>query len=309
MKKIDDLSGYDKASIVIDLLGDSLSLNIFSDIPELEFIKLRRHAKEISPEVSTSVKKEVLDDYYFKMLTVDKYRQVSLSKNMFDFLNTLDNEQLYELLSNENPRVIALSLEQVDNEKRMNFLKKLNQEIQTQIVLQTGNLNDIPLETVIHVAKTLKKRASFLPDHVAFSRGGGKSVADMLLKMSEDDAEQYLNKMKLDNPDLLTEVKKYFLLFDDIINMPENIALEFWGDQNMKLDVMAKALKEYDEETVERIRGYLPGKKPGMFRPIDKAKALSIKDIDDAKAEIRDLLQTKIDADEILIEDILVRES
>ena len=77
----------------------------------------------------------------------------------------------------------------------------------------------------------------------------------------------------------------------------------------MKLDVMAKALKEYDEETVERIRGYLPGKKPGMFRPIDKAKALSIKDIDGAKAEIRDLLQTKIDADEILIEDILVRES
>jgi len=309
MKKIDDLSGYDKASIVIDLLGDSLSLNIFSDIPELEFIKLRRHAKEISPEVSTSVKKEVLDDYYFKMLTVDKYRQVSLSKNMFDFLNTLDNEQLYELLSNENPRVIALSLEQVDNEKRMNFLKKLNQEIQTQIVLQTGNLNDIPLETVIHVAKNLKKRASFLPDHVAFSRGGGKSVADMLLKMSEDDAEQYLNKMKLDNPDLLTEVKKYFLLFDDIINMPENIALEFWSDQNMKLDVMAKALKEYDEEIVERIRGYLPGKKPGMFRPIDKAKALPIKDIDNAKAEIRDLLQTKIDADEILIEDILVRES
>ena len=33
--------------------------------------------------------------------------------------------------------------------------------------------------------------------------------------------------MQLDNPDLFTDVKKYFLLFEDIINMPEKIALEF----------------------------------------------------------------------------------
>ena len=66
MKKIDDLSGYDKASIIVDLLGDSLSLNIFNDIPESEFIQLRRHAKKINRLISTSLKKEVLDDYYFK---------------------------------------------------------------------------------------------------------------------------------------------------------------------------------------------------------------------------------------------------
>ena len=309
MKKIDDLSGYDKASIIVDLLGDSLSLNIFNEIPESEFIQLRRHAKKINRLISTSLKKEVLDDYYFKMLSVDKYQQVSLNKNMFDFLNNLDDEQLYALLSNENPRVIALGLEQIENKKRMTFLSKLNQEIQTQIVLQTGNLKDIPLETVIQVAKDLKKRTSFLPAPVEFSRGGGKSVSDMLLKMSDDDAEQYLNKMKLDNPDLLTDVKKYFLLFDDIINMPERIALEFWSDQNINLDAMARALKDFDAETVKRIQGYLPGKKQAMFRPIGEEKSLSKREIDEAKGEIRALLQAKIDADEIKIEDILVGES
>ena len=203
MKKIDDLSGYDKASIVVELLGDSLALNVFGDISETEFIELRRHAKNISPTVSTSVKKEVLDDYNFKVLSVEKYQQVSLNSNMFDFLNNLNDEQLYKLLSKEKPRVIALSLEQIENKKRMAFLEKLDDEMQTQTVMQTGNLDDIPLESVIHVAKDLKKKASFLPGPVEFSRGGGKSVSDMLSKMTEDDAEQYLNKMKLDNNDLL----------------------------------------------------------------------------------------------------------
>ena len=101
MKKIDDLSGYDKASIVVEHLGDSLALNVFGDISETEFIELRRHAKNISPTVPTSVKKEVLDDYNFKVLSVEKYQQVSLNSNMFDFLNDLNDEQLYKLLSKE----------------------------------------------------------------------------------------------------------------------------------------------------------------------------------------------------------------
>ena len=131
------------------------------------------------------------------MLSADKYKQVSINSNMFDILNILNDEQLYKLLSNEKPLIIALALEQVENNKRMIFLSKLDQEIQTEVVLQTGNLNDIPLDNVIHVAKDLKKKASFLPGPVEFSRGGGKSVSDMLSRMSEEDAEQYLNKMKI----------------------------------------------------------------------------------------------------------------
>ena len=308
MKTVEELSGYDKAAIIYDILGDSVAVNMFIDIPEAELYELRKHANKIRRDISIRVKKEVLDDYYFKMLSVEKYQQIPLNRNMFDFLNNLDDEQLYALLSNEKPRVIALALEQVENKRRMPFLLKLDQDLQTQIVLQTGNLNDIPLETVIHVAKDLKKKATFLPGPVEFSRGGGKSVSDILSKMSEDEAEQYLNKMKLDNPILFTDVKKYFLLFDDIINMPEKMALDFWGDPDIDLAMMAKAIKEFDTETVKKLQGYLPGKKQAMFTPIGEEESLPKREIDEAKGKIKDLLQTKIDAGEMNIEDILVAE-
>ena len=305
MKTKEELTGYDKVAIIFDILGDSLSINMFKDIPEAEFYKIWDHAKTLKNTVPTAVKKEVLEDYYFKMLSNEKYKDQTSSEKMFEFLEALDDEQLFVLLSPEKPRVIALALEQIDNEKRMTFLAKIDVEKQNKIVLQTGDLKDIPLEAIIHTAKELKKKSTFLPGPVEFSRGGGKSVSEMLGKMPEDDAKKYLEQIKLDNPDLLNEVKKYFLLFDDVVTMPDGIAATFWGDPEIDLEIMATALADSETETVEKLQAYLPGKKQAMFTPKKEEDNVSKRDIDEAKAKIKDQLQKKIESGDINIEDVL----
>ena len=55
MKTLDELNGYDKAAIIFDILGDSLSINMFKDIPEAEFYKLRDHAKFLKNTISVGV--------------------------------------------------------------------------------------------------------------------------------------------------------------------------------------------------------------------------------------------------------------
>ena len=305
MKTKEELTGYDKVAIIFDILGDSLSINMFKDIPEAEFYKIRDHAKTLKNTVPTAVKKEVLEDYYFKMLSNEKYKDQTSSEKMFEFLEALDDEQLFVLLSQEKPRVIALALEQIDNEKRMTFLAKIDVEKQNKIVLQTGDLKDIPLEAIIHTAKELKKKSTFLPGPVEFSRGGGKSVSEMLGKMPEDDAKKYLEQIKLDNPDLLNEVKKYFLLFDDVVTMPDGIAATFWGDPEIDLEIMATALADSETETVEKLQAYLPGKKQAMFTPKKEEDNVSKRDIDEAKAKIKDQLQKKIESGDLNIEDVL----
>ena len=305
MKTKEELTGYDKVAIIFDILGDSLSINMFKDIPETEFYKIRDHAKTLKNTVPTAVKKEVLEDYYFKMLSNEKYKDQTSSEKMFEFLEALDDEQLFALLSPEKSRVIALALEQIDNEKRMTFLAKIDVEKQNKIVLQTGDLKDIPLEAIIHTAKELKKKSAFLPGPVEFSRGGGKSVSEMLGKMPEDDAKKYLDQMKLDNPGLFSDVKKYFLLFDDITAMPEGIAATFWGDPEIDLEIMATALADSEPETVEKLQGYLPGKKQAMFTPKTADDNVSKREIDEAKGKIKDQLQKKIGSGDINIEDVL----
>ena len=305
MKTFKELTGYDKAAIVFDILGDSIAINMFNDIPEHTFYNLRRHANEIRQSVSTSVKKEVLDDYYFKMLSADKYQEETLDENLFEFLEKLDDEQIYELLSLEKPKVIALALEQIDNNKRMKFFSRIDKDLENKIVFDTGKLNDIPLRAVIHTAKELKKKATFLPNHVNFSRGGGHSVSNMLSEMSESDAKKYLSKMELDDPDLLKEVKKTYVLFDDLLSMPETAAAKFWVDPDIDVDILAKSLKEYDTEIVGKIQAALPGKKQAMFSPLGEEDVLSNREIEAAKKEVKAILTKKLESGDMNIEDIL----
>ena len=68
---------------------------------------------------------------------------------------------------------------------------------------------------------------------------------------------------------------------------------------------MAKSLKGVNSETVEKFQGYLPGKKQAMFEPIPEDEALSKGEIDEAQGIIKALLQKKIDAGDMKIEDIL----
>ena len=300
---IDDLTGYDKAALIFDILGDSLSINMFSDIAESDIYELKVHARKLKNVVPTTVKKEVLEDYYFKMLSNEKYRDQKGSNKLFEFLEKLNDEQLFALISDEKPLVIALALDQVEDDVKMPILNKLSPEIKNKIILETGNLENIPLEAIVNTAKELEKKASFLPGPKEFSRGGGKSVAAMLGKMSEDEAKQYMEQMKLDNPQLYTNVKKYFLSFEDIINMPENIAVDFWMNPDIDLDKMAKAMKGLDKETVDKIRGYLPGKKQDMFTPVEEP--LAKREVEEARGEIKGLIQKSIDDGTMKIDDLL----
>ena len=90
--------------------------------------------------------------------------------------------------------------------------------------------------------------------------------------------------------------------------MPEKTAFNFWGDQEIDLKNMARALKECDSEIVEKLQGYLPTKKQDRFKRSVKLleeESLTKNEIDEAKKEIKDILQAKIDAKEIKIDEVL----
>ena len=47
MKTAEELTGYDKAAIIYDILGDSVAINMFMEISEAELYELRKHANKI----------------------------------------------------------------------------------------------------------------------------------------------------------------------------------------------------------------------------------------------------------------------
>ena len=132
MTTYESLSGLDKAAIIFQVYGESLALSFFTDIPESAIIKIRVRAKELH-HIPPDLKKTVLEEFYFKMMS-DKYQ---LSKpesvRLFAFLDTLNEEQLYTLLKNEKSTIIALAIDQVTTERRDAFLAQLSDEKRNEI--------------------------------------------------------------------------------------------------------------------------------------------------------------------------------
>ena len=265
------LSGLQKVAILFSVLGESLALNLLKDLDKTEIRKIRAAMRGVE-QVAFTVKKQVMEEFYFAFVS-EKFQENDESdepKKPFAFLEDLTDEQVIAMLTTETPRVIAISIAQLPGEKRMKILSRIDEEVKGQVLLNIGNLNDIPLEAVVQIANRLQKKAKQLPKTVAFSRGGGKDLADILGSMDPEEEEMFMTNLEQENPDMAEEVKRYRITFDTIFEIfPDNLLRDLMNA--VDLDAVAMALKGMDQTISDRVVGILPKKKQAMYEPVEGA--------------------------------------
>ena len=277
------LSGLHKVAILFSVVGESLAISLVKGLSKTEIRKIRSTIREMRG-VSFSVKKRVMEEFYFGFLS----EQFQSDKEggpiqPFEFLNELTDEQLVALLDKEDAPVVAMMLAQLSPEKKMLVLDKVDPREKGHILIELGSLDEIPLEGVVEVAKRLQEKSAFLPRTVDFSRGGGKDIADLIGSMSTADEEKYLQAIANEDPELMKEVKKFHLTFNDILEkFPDNIMRDLMN--TVDLTDVALALKGVDQEKVDSIIGNLPQKKQAMFEPI--VGAVAKREVDGARKKI-----------------------
>ena len=275
------LSGLDKVAILFTILGESLAVKLVKGIHETDIKKIRTRTREIGA-VSTPVKKQVVDEFYLSFLSKKFSEGGGDSKRPFQFLDGMPDERLLALVEVEEPRIIALALAQVDAEQRGFVLDRLPPENTGRVLMEMGALHEIPLEGVVNIASQLEEKSHFLPRGVDFSRGGGKDVAELLSSMNPAEEAKYLEAIGRESPDLLKEIKKYHLSFDDIFQFPDNLLRDLMN--SVELDTISMALKGLDQAIVDRVIENLPQKKQAMFEPVEGSVAK--RDIDMAQKSI-----------------------
>ena len=265
------LSGLQKVAILFSVLGESLALNLLKDLDKTEIRKIRAAMRGVE-QVAFTVKKQVMEEFYFAFVS-EKFQENDESdepKKPFAFLEDLTDEQVIAMLTTETPRVIAISIAQLPGEKRMKVLSRIDEEVKGQVLLNIGNLNDIPLEAVVQIANRLQKKAKQLPKTVAFSRGGGKDLADILGSMDPEEEEMFMTNLEQENPEMAEEVKRYRITFDTIFEIfPDNLLRDLMNA--VDLDTVAMALKGMDQTISDRVVGILPKKKQAMYEPVEGA--------------------------------------
>ena len=280
---INRLSGLQKAAILFSVLGEGLALTLVKDLSKTEIRKVRASMRDLD-NVSFAVKKRVMEEFYFSFVS-EKFHEEETDepKKPFSFLEELNDEQLIALIKPESDSVAAIASAQIGGERRNKILNNLSPESKSNIIMEMGNLNDIPLEAMVNVANDLHKKSKFLPKTVAFSRGGGKEVAEILSGLSPEEETQLLENITRENPDLAAEVKKYHITWEALFDiLSDSIIRDLMN--SVELDTIAMALKGMPEDVVNRVIENLPKKKQAMFEPVEGAVAK--REVDNARKEI-----------------------
>ena len=297
------LSGLQKVAILFSVVGESLAMSLVKGLSKTEIRKIRSTSRSMGT-VSFSVKKRVMEEFYFGFLSeqIDDDKSDDGPIQPFEFLTDLNNEQLIALLDKEETPVIAMILAQLEPDKKMVILNKLEPTLKGEVLIELGSLGDIPLEGIIEVGARLKEKSTYLPRTAEFSRGGAKEIADMLGDMSSKEQERYMQTLQNEDPDLYAAVKMFFLTFDDIIEkFPSDVQRTLFVA--FDLGKLAYAVKGLDQEVVDGIIETQPAKRQAMFEPIEGP--VTKREVDEARKEIVAAAKELEKSGELNIEDIL----
>ena len=297
------LSGIQKVAVLFSVVGESLAMSLIKGLSKTEVRKIRSTLSSMD-EVSFSVKKRVMEEFYFGFLSERDETKDDGPIQPFDFLSELNDEQLIALLDKEEPPVIAMILAQLEPDKKMLILNKLEPDLKGRVLIELGSLEDIPLEGIIEVGARLKEKSTYLPRTAEFSRGGAKEIADMLSSMSSNDQDRYMQTLQNENPELYAGVKAFFLTFDDIIE-------KFPSDQirtilnTVELDLLPIAFKGLGDDKISELKDMLPQKKQAMYNDDLAGKPQPKREVDNARKLFVDAAKQMEKDGAINLEDIL----
>tara|TARA_B100001079_G_scaffold252612_1_gene245868 strand:- start:395 stop:1312 length:918 start_codon:yes stop_codon:yes gene_type:complete len=297
------LSGLQKVAILFSVVGESLAMSLVKGLSKTEIRKIRSTSRSMGT-VSFVVKKRVMEEFYFGFLSeqLDDDTSDEGPIQPFEFLTNLNDEQLIALLDKEETPVIAMILAQLEPDKKMVILNKLEPTLKGEVLIELGSLGDIPLEGIIEVGARLKEKSTYLPRTAEFSRGGAKEIADMLGDMSSKEQERYMQTLQNEDPDLYAAVKMFFLTFDDIIEkFPSDVQRTLFV--GFDLGKLAYAVKGLDQEVIDGIIETQPAKRQAMFEPIEGP--VTKREVDEARKEIVAAAKELEKSGELNIEDIL----
>ncbi len=252
-----DQAQKENLSVIISQLGNSV-LQVMRDYFSLEEIKLLQEYTMLKPEKSASEIKEALM-YFQNQLTIKRFSDARHSKkNPFAFLERLSEPQLYLLMKDEPPGIIAIILSQLTTPVASSMLKSLPSMQQGEVALELGKLRRLTSDTYVSVAKQLAAKAATIPVINNVQVQGTDLLLDIFDNLDETSENSIIEFIKVVNLDLFREITGQRVSFNAIAQLDDRMLRQLVKD--ISGDEIAIALKNAPPETSERILSVLPSK-------------------------------------------------
>ncbi|MEH7440958.1 flagellar motor switch protein FliG [Heyndrickxia sp. MSNUG] len=321
-----ELTGKQKAAILLISLGPDVSASVYKHLSEEEIEKLTLEISGVK-KVDSSAKEEILEEFHNIALAQDYITQggigyaktvlekalgadqaaviinrltSSLQVRPFDFARKADAGQILNFIQNEHPQTIALILSYLDSAQAGQILSELPQEVQADIARRIAVMDSTSPEIINEVEQILERKLSATVTQDYTQTGGIEAVVDVLNGVDRATERTILDALEIQDPELAEEIKKRMFVFEDIVTL-DNRAIQRVIRDCENEDLML-ALKVSSDEVKEIVFKNMSKRMVETFRDeMEYMGPVRLRDVEEAQSRIVAIIRRLEEAGEIVV--------
>ena len=326
MAKSEEITGVQKAAILLIALGPDKSSNVFKHLKEDEIEQLTLEI-ENTRIVSPAMKDAVLDEFYEvclaqqyiaeggigyakdlleKALGSERAKDVigkltaSLQVRPFEFVRKTDASQLLNFIQDEHPQTIALILSYLSSNQASAIISALSPEKQTDVAKRIAQMDRTSPDVIKEVEKVLEQKLASLVNQDYTIVGGVDSIVDILNTVDRGTEKHIMESLEIEDPELADEIRKKMFVFEDILSLDDRSIQRVLREVDN--NELAVALKGSNEEVQNLIFSNLSKRLATMIREdMDFMGPVRMKDVEEAQQKIVNIIRKLEDSAEIII--------
>ncbi len=326
MAEIDELTGVQKAAILLITLGPEKSAVIFKHLKEEEIEELTLEIAN-TRSVSPQIKEDVINEFYQVCLAQqyiaeggigyakelletalgsDEAQRVitkltaSLQVRPFEFIRKTEPSQVLNFIQDEHPQTIAMILSYLPAAQASMILGALPPEKQADVAKRIAMMDRTSPEVIKEVERVLERKLSSLINQDFTIAGGVDAVVAILNAVDRGTEKRIMETLEIEEPELSEEIRKKMFVFEDILLLDDRSIQRVLRDvENSDLGV---ALKGANEEVQNVIFKNLSSRLAAMIKEdMDYMGPVRMKDVEEAQQKIVGVIRKLEDASEIVI--------
>jgi len=321
-----ELTGRQKAAILLISLGPEISAQVFKHLREDEIEQLTLEIANVR-KVDSEEKDRILSEFHqiavaqevisqggityareilqkalgeTKALDIINRLTANLQVRPFDFARKADPSQILNFIQNEHSQTIALVLSYLDPTQAAMILSALPQERQADVAKRIALMDSTSPEVIAQVEQVLEQKLSATVTQDYTQAGGIEAIVAVLNGVDRGTERTILDSLEIQDPELAEEIKKRMFVFEDIATLDNRSIQRVIRDvDNTDLQL---ALKVASEEVRETIFRNMSKRMADTFKEeMEFMGPVRLRDVEEAQSRIVATIRRLEEAGEIII--------
>ncbi len=322
----DEMTGVQKAAILLITLGPEKSATIFKHLKEEEIEELTLEIAN-TRSISAQSKEDVLEEFYQvclaqqyiaeggigyakelleKALGEEKAKDVitkltaSLQVRPFEFVRKTDPSQVLNFIQDEHPQTIAMILSYLPPAQSALILGALTPEKQAEVAKRIAMMDRTSPDVIKEVERVLERKLASLLNQDYTIAGGVDAIVDILNTVDRGTEKHIMESLEIEQPELADEIRKKMFVFEDILLLDDRAIQRVLRDvDNNDLGI---ALKGANEEVQNVIFKNMSKRLAAMIKEdMEFMGPVRMKDVEEAQQKIVGIIRKLEDSAEIVI--------